>query len=276
MRRLIVLAVLAGLLLCGCGEAAPLPTQTPAQTTGTPTAPSTQPTAEPTTQTTAAPTEAPPVTVYLLDKIVIFDSGYMQFAYDENHNIDSYDIFTIENDIMCRTFFEEKDANGMAGTVRLQWPDGSGEIQKLTYSPDGKLQEKVYEGSEYTGNQYEYDAQGNLTQRREYYDGILQTVVYCEYDGGMLTAARCEDTGGNPIFRCRIENGLVMEKNFTDSYAEYTCRYEYDENRNPVRTVVYYDGEETPGELFYFVEVEVEADRAPYLLEQQTYLLAII
>lgn len=290
MKRLIVFAVLAALLLCGCGK-----TDVPAQTTmqtqptmervttpqeSTPSVPeSTPPTQAPTEPVTEPATEPTPemVTVYLLTNVTVFDSGSTQYHYDENYNIESYEVLTIENTVMYETFFEMKNENGMASVIRAQWPDGGGnEIRYLTYSEDGKLLEEMTAGSNYTGYQYAYDAKGNRTEKREYYEGMLQSIVYYEYAGTTLDAVWCEDSVGTVIFECRIENGRVLEKNYYDSSVRYGYLYEYDENGNPYSSTFYYDGENLPGDRFFFQAVEVTAERAEYLLEQQAYLLSII
>jgi len=292
MKRLIVFAVLTCLLLCGCAEANTTPSETATELTPVQTQPTTEPaaesipatqaptgaTAEPTIEATTTPTQdqMEKVTVYLLEKTILFDSGSTEYYYDENYNIDSYEVFTIENETMCEVYFEEKDANGMAWVLRTEWPEGIGnETRNLTYFQDGKLKEEQIAGSNYSGYQYEYDQKGDRTEKREYYDGIVQSVVYYEYDGEMLKAAYCEDIAGNKVFECRIENGLVMEKVFFDSDSEYGYNYEYDENNNLVKTTFCYDGQNTPGEQFFYKAVEVEADRAHYLQEQQKYLIPI-
>lgn len=290
MKRLIAFAVLVCLLLCGCGKTAPDPTQ-PAlqtqpsqapsvQTTAAPqeTIPETQAPTEPPAEPTAEPTQPAPemVTVYLLTNVTVYDSGSTQYHYDENYNITSYEVLTIENTLMYEVFFELQNENGMACAVRAQWPEDTGsEIRYLTYTKDGKLSEEQIAGSNYTGYQYAYDAHGNRTEKREYYDGILQSVVYYEYTGTTLDAAWCQDNAGTVIFECRIDNGRILEKNYYDSSVRYGYRYDYDENNNPYSSTFYYDGENLPGERFFYQAVEVTAERAKYLLEQQRYLLSI-
>lgn len=279
MKRLTVFAVLICLLLCGCGKFFTPPTEIAAQlqpATGA-TIESTSTTQAP-TEVSTAPTEpkAEKVTVYLLTEVTFFDSGSTEYYYDENYNIDSYKVFTIENTIMYEAFFEEKDTNGMPCVIRTQWPEESGdEIRNLTYFEDGKLKEEQTSDSNYSGYQYAYDQKGDRTEKREYYDGILQSVVYYEYDGELLSAAYCEDNAGNKVFECRIENGLITEKIFFDSDSEYGYRYEYDENNNLVQTTFYYDGESIPGDQYFYKAVEVDAERAHYLREQQKYLISI-
>lgn len=286
MKRLIVLALLCCLLLCACGQGT-TPTEPALQTqpaTTAETQPTTEPTAEsipatqPVTEATTEPTQAEEekVTVYLLTKVTYFDSGCVEYKYDENHNIDAYTVFTLENTAMYEVFFENKDANGMAWVIRSQWPDGAGdETRDLVYSADGKLQQEQIAGSNYTGFQYAYDQAGNRTEKREYYDGILESAVYYEYDGGQLTAVYCEDYTGNRIYECQIENGLVTQKIFLDSSESYSYSYQYDENNNLVELTFCYEGETMPGDQYFYKAVEVDAQRANYLMEQQKYLVSI-
>ena len=295
VKRFLAFALLACLLLSGFEAADPTiaPTTEPTQAL-------TQPATEPTTESlpeTQAPTETPTepateaatepateptqtqkekVTVYLLEKTVTYDNGSTEYYYDEDYNIASYKVFTIENEIMYTAYFEEQNANGMACVLRTEWPDGIGnEPRNLTYFEDGKLKEEQIAGSNYTGYQYEYDQKGDMTEKREYYDGILESIVYYSYDGETLSAVYCEDKEGNKVFECRIENGLVTEKVFFDTGSEYGYSYEYDENNNLVKTTFSYDGEIYPSEQYYYKAVEVDADRAWYLLAQQNYLLPI-
>lgn len=271
MKRFIVFAVLLSLLLCGCTQLLTPPTEPATQPTTEPAAEST-PTTEPTTEPTQPVAER--VTVYLLKKTAYFDSGYVEYTYDEDHNIDAYKVFTIENAPMYDVYFEGKDANGMAGLVRTQWADGmGGDTRKLVYSADGKLQEEQMTGSTFSGFQFAYDQQGNRTEKREYYEGVLESAVYYEYDGRQLTEVFCQDKEGNKIFQCKVENGRIVEQNCYDSESEYGYRYEYDENGNLIKTTYYQDGVTFPGDQYFYEAVEVDAARAPYLLEQQKYLI---
>lgn len=300
MKRLIILTLLISVLLCGCviiytpssqTETQPQATlestdksQTPPQASTDPTQPSTEAptestgTAQAQTEETTAPTlpEEELVTVYLLTRSVIFDSGSTEYTYDDNYNIVSYIALSLEDTPMYEVFFENRDANGMAGVVRSQWPGGiDNEIRNLTYFEDGKLKEEQIVGFNFTGYQYAYDHNGNRTEKREYFDGILQSVVYYEYDGEVLKAAYCEDTAGNIVFECRIENGLILEKNYFDPAGTYGYLYEYDENDVLVKTTFYYDGEYIPGDQYFYAAVEVDAERAHYLQEQQNHLIFI-
>ncbi len=283
MKRLIAFALLSCLLLCGCCISAP-PAETEPQAN-----PATEPSIENTPATAAptqgtepqdtepAPTEAPDrkVTVYLLTKSTIYDSGSTEYSYDRDYNIDSFKVSSIENTVMYETYFEKKDANGMAGQVRMHWLDtDNDEIRSLTYE-NGKLKNDQIVGSNFSGVQYEYDQNGNRTEKREYYEGMLESVVCYEYAGQTLKAVYCESNFGSRIYECRIQNGRITQKVYLDTDTEYGYRYTYDDNGN-VAAVTFYSGDETiPGDQYFYQAVEVDADRAPYLLEQQKYLLSI-
>lgn len=285
VKRFLAFTVLACLLLCGCQPADPTPTDS--TTTPTPTqppvseapTPDSTPTPEPSAEVTPAPTQPGPklVTVYLLEKSTYFDSGSSEYYYDENYNIDSYTVFTIENEPVYTAHFEEKDSNGMACRYRAELPDDSdGEIRTLTYFADGKLKEEQLVGSNFTGYQYEYNQKGDVVQKREYYDGILESVVYYEYEGEVLKAVYGEDRESNRLFDCRVENGLIMEKVCYQDDSSYSYLYKYDENNILVESAFFMEGENMPSEQYYYRAVEVEADRAWYLLAQQRYLLPIV
>ena len=265
MKRLIALALLCCLLLCACGKPE------------APTVPATEaPTEAPTEETTEA-SQTGPVTVYLLTEVFFYDSGYNQYRYDDDHNINTCGVFDMENQPIYDTFFEEKDANGMAKEVRVMWTDATpGDTRLLTYSEDGKLQEELIAGSNFTGSQYVYDDDGNRIEKRDYYEGILEATVYCEYEAGVLTAAYSEDAQGNKVYECRIENGRILEKVFYDYESEYGYLYEYDDNGNMIGSTYYFEGESHPAGQYLYAAVEVDAQRAPYLLAQQAYLLGII
>lgn len=244
------------------------PTEAITEPTEAPTEP-TEPVTEP-----AEPGET--ATVYLLKKAIYFDVGYVEYYYDENYNLNSAATISIDNTLLYDTLYEERDANGMACQIRTQWADGSdGDILSLKYSADGKLQEELYVGSNYTGSQYAYDQDGNRTEKREYYDGILQVAVYFEYEDGQLIAAHSEDISGDIISEFRVENGLLVEESFYDYGTECRFLYEYDANNNLITSTYIYDGETLPGDEYIYVAVEVDAARAPYILEQQRYLIPI-
>jgi hypothetical protein len=275
MKRSIALVLLVVLLLCGCAPAEPAADVTQPPVTS---APTTEPTTEATTEPTTEPTQAEPekVTIYLLEKSVIYDSGFTSYHYDENYNIDTYKVHTIENDLMYTVFFEEKNADGMAAKHRLEWTDGSSQLRLLTYFADGKLKEDQEDFSTFTGYQYGYDENGNLTEKREYYEGLLCATVRYEYVGTELCRVYCEDPEGNHIFDCRVENQRIIEKVCYDAGVySYSAMYEYDDHGNLVKESVNYDGEIIPGTMYYYKAVEVDASRAPYLLEQQKYLISV-
>lgn len=298
MKRLIALAALLCLILCGCdlnnllplgfptmpqSPEASKPTETPKptdkpQATTPPVVETPVATQAPTVEATEPVEEEPEkVTVYLLVKAIYYDSGYAEYYYDEDFNIQRSVSVTLENDLRYTEYFEMADANGMPQRTWIQWPDGAaGDIWDLTYFEEGKLLEKQLADSSYTGCQYTYDFLGNRTETREYYEGILQTAIYCEYLEEELKAAYCVDQAGNTIFECRIQDGRVVEKIFADSETTYGYLYEYDENGNLVQTSFYYDGETIPGDQYIYMAVEVDADRAKYLIEQQKLLIFIV
>ena len=287
MKRLIIFATLICLILCGCAEGATSPTESTAQTqpsteASTPaTQPSTQestPATQPSTEPDPEPTQPEPemVTVYLLTKTSYYDNGGVEYRYDENYNIDSATVFSLENTTLYEQFFEDKDANGMPCVIRSRWAgESSDEILNLTYQTDGKLKEEQNGDGSFSGYQYEYDQKGNRTAKREYYDGLLQTVVYYEYDADVLKSVYCEDDEGNMVYKCRIENGLIVEKVLLDWNAGSGYRYTYDANGNLAEVIFYFEGEDIPGDHYFYQAVEVDAERAAYLLEQQKYLIAI-
>ncbi|MBQ9148132.1 MAG: hypothetical protein IJX69_01045 [Oscillospiraceae bacterium] len=271
MKRLLVLVIVACLLLCGCSQTVPTPTE-PSQRATTPT--STEPASEKVTDPTQ--TQSEKVTVYLLEKSVLYDSGATVYHYDEDYNLDSYIVYTIENDIMYTAHFEEKDANGMACRYWAEWPGYDGaDAQTLTYSDDGKIQEIRYAGDTFCGTRYVYDLDGNLIEKQDFYEDSLQAAVYYEYDGDVLTLVYGEDMASGTQFECILEDGRIVEKICRDSDSSYSYFYEYDEHGNLIQESFVLDGEVIPSEQYSYQPVEVDADRAPYLLEQQKYLLAI-
>ena len=147
------------------------------------------------------------------------------------------------------------------------------ESRSLKYSADGKLQEEQYVEGNYTGSQYTYDQAGNRTEKRTYFDGILDVATYYEYEGNQLTAAYSEDISGNMVSEYRVENGLIVEKKVCDPDEEFAYLYTYDENNNLVELTILWDGETLPGDRYIYEAVEVDAERAPYLIEQQKYLI---
>ena len=278
MKKLITFAVFLCLLLCGCGDTYPKPTgattdPTKESSTQESQTPTTSPTTSP-TQATTEPTQAPPeiVTVYLLEQSVLADSGFTSYRYDDNHNIDSYEVYTIENTLMYTTYFDEKDDNGMGGQRRTHWGDDeSGETQTLTYF-DGKLKE---ERDPFSSVRYEYDGEGNLIEKRTYYEDVLYSAVKYEYSGNQLTAVSCEGEDGTLLFECVVENGRITEKISYEYGGEERFAYRYDENGNLVEELMSYEGELFPVAVYTYRAVEVDADRAVYLLEQQKYLVSV-
>lgn len=259
------------LVLCGCGATKP--------DTGDVTGSDHPPSDTQTDTQTPDPAPVPEkVTVYLLEKDAMFDSGEICYIYDENYNIDSCKATTIENEIRYNGYFEEKDANGMAAKYRIQWPDGeSGDIRVLTYFADGKLKEDLVEGSNFTGFQYEYDRKGDRAEKREYYEGILETVTYYEYDGETLSAVYAETKEGDKVFECRIQDGRITEKVcYEADGSSYSYLYAYDTNGNLIQTSFVFEGETLPCDIYTYKAVEVDADRAYYLQAQQAYLLDIV
>lgn len=279
MKRYFAFAMVLCLLLCGC-QASPEPTEPSTQNTQQEETTTAAPTEETTTQpkeaeTTAAEQEEK-YTVYLLDEVVSYDNGFAKYSYDANYNIDSYTQYSLEKEMLYTVYFEQKDSNGMACQYRSAWPDGSGETRTLVYFLDGKLKEELYVGSNFSGYQYEYDQKGDITEKREYYDGILESIVHYEYDGETLKAVYGEDKEGNKLFDCRIENGRIIEKVCYDSETPYSYTYEYDSNGNLVKTSFIYDGEVMPGDQYSYKTVEVDYERAGYLKYQQQYLIKIV
>ena len=107
--------------------------------------------------------------------------------------------------------------------------------------------------------------------------GILSSrdTVYYEYNGDELCRVYSEDPEGNHTYDCRVENGIIVEKSFSQEAGGYTYFYEYDENGNLIKETALLDGELIPIQTHTYRAVEVDADRAMYLLEQQKYLLSI-
>lgn len=279
MKRIVALVLLVCILLCGCKIAEPSDTQAPT----TETAPS-KPTQETTvpietttpTEATEAPTEpAKPekVTVYLLVREDMFDSGYIKYTYDKNYNIDCYEVINIEGDPMFTQRFEKKDANGMPCQSQQE---GSPEIHTITWFQDGKIKEEQYDPN-FSGYQYEYNQKGDVVQKREYYEGILECTVIYEYGGDTLKAVYSENPQGTKLYECRVKNGKIVEKvgYQEDGSVEYTVFYTYDKNGCLEKTEWLYDEERTPGSTYTYKAVKVDADRAQYLTEQQKYLLSI-
>lgn len=257
MKRLIIFIMLLCIMLCSCENEKQVSSSKP--------------------DLESNPSVEEKVTVYMVTKVACFDSGFIEYHYDENNNIDYYTVFNIENDVLSNVSFEEKDSNGMARVIRTLWEQGGeGDRLNIKYYADGRIKEEQISESNYTGLKYEYNKDGNITAKREYYEGILESAIYFEYDEKQLVSAYCEDKSGNKLFECRSENGLIVEKVYFDADEEYGYYYKYDDNNNLVETTVYYEGETTPGDCYFYKAVEVDAKRAAYLKEQQKYLISII
>ena len=286
MRRLFAILMVVCLLLCGCRAVQPTepaPENTPPATQPT-TAATEGATEEPTTAApTTPPTEPEPtqpskVTVYLLEEAVFCDNGYSAYFYDDAYNIDTREDYDIENTYLGRVNFIEKDKNGMPCMI---WEETRTEdVYCLTYFADGKLKEELLNDnqSQHTGWQYAYDQKGDVVQKREYYEGILQSTVIYEYNGEALWRMYCEDPQGNHLYDCRIEDGRILERVVysTDSVAGCSYRYEYDEKGNLVTEYFVIDGEILPGTSCSYIAVEVDRERAEFLKYQQAYLLSQI
>ena len=288
MKRILALALLVSLLLCACGEKPVAPTQPetqPAQTqttaateatTEAPTQAPTQAPTEPSVEETTAPAKVEKVTVYLLEKSFLCDSGSTEYSYDENGNIISCKIYTMENDLMYTTYFEEPDANGMAGVRRDAWGDGADQCRTLVWEADGKLKEEQFDTA-FSGYQYEYDESGHITEKREYYEGILVSVVYYTYTDGVLSAVHNEDPQGVKQYDCRVENGKILEKTHytSEGTVDFSYSYEYDKKGRLVASTFTSEGATEPSETFQYRKMQVDPARVPYLMSQQNYLLSI-
>ena len=285
MKRMTALMILLCLLLCACTpEAAPTnpsqptpstqaPTTVPNETT-VPTSP-TQASTEP-TQPSTEPVTQGKVTVYLLENTNLYDSGYTEYIYDSSNNIFAYKVFSIERQLMYTVYFEQPDANGMPTVCRADWGDGTTDTRNLAWHPNGKIQQEQYDPG-FSGYQYDYDPAGNVIEKREYFDGILQSCVYYDYNGQQLQKIFSMDAEGNTLFVCVMENGHVAERICYDmdgTYA-YSYYYTYDENGNILQETMNYDGTQIPSQTFTYRAVEVDAALAPYLINQQQYLLPL-
>ena len=224
---------------------------------------------------TTEPAQPEKVTVYLVESTAFFDSGSVEYVYDADFNILSYQVLTLDKDVMYSAAFDERDANGMPRSFKTQWPEGYGnEEWALSWFQDGKLQEAQMNGN-FTGYQYAYDEKGDVTEKRSYYQGILEGVTRYEYDGEELIRVYHEDPQGEHVFDCRVENGIIIEKSFSQSAGGYAYFYEYDANGNLVKETGLVEGETVPIQSHTYKAVEVEPERVPFLLAQQKYLLDI-
>ena len=281
MKRILAMSLLVCLLLCGCGTSGATPTEATDSPLQTEAPPATTVPAE--TVDTPEPTPSEPseqettVTVYLVEKVSLVDSGYTEYCYDEDHNIISYKVFSIENDLMYTGYFEELDSHGMAGKFRMLWEDDDeGEIHTLVWFEDGKLSEEQY-SADFSGHQYEYNAKGDVTEKREYFEGILFATTYYEYDDSGLQRAYYTDADGLMWYEWLAENGRITEKICyeEDGTKAYTYQYTYDENGNLTQEMISYEEEIFLSSAYTYKAVEVTASRAQYIIRQQEYLLSL-
>ena len=279
MKRWITLGMLVCLLLCGCQDPVPVQTEPPttAAATAAPTTPlETQPTQAPTVPETEAPT-APVelVTIYIVDKTVAADVSQTQYFYDENYNIVSSQVHSIENELLYTTYFEEQDENGMFGQSREVW-EGSEYIHTFTWFQDGKIREELYTPG-YSGFRYEYDMWGNVTEREEYYDDYPQPCLYYQYEEAVLTGAYCMDEEGRLYYECWAENGRLTGKQCYYEDGSKACAHEftYDENGNLYQEFWTDEYATSLDQTHYYRAVEVDARRVPYIMEQQKHLLSV-
>lgn len=279
MKRILALVLPLSLLLCGCKVAEPTTEPTPAETQITTAASNevvTDPTQIPVPSTSEMPTDPTPqekVTVYLLEESVLCDNGYTQYFYDENYNVDKCESFTIENDLRYTSYYEDKNVGGMPGKIREVWDSDYENVSTLTWSQDGKILKEVY-GSVL---EYVYDTDGKLVEKREYYEGNLSCTISYEYDGDVLLRVYCIDTDDHLCYECRAENGCIVEQIYYDEDGYVSCAYDYkyDENGSLKQSVERFEEETYPLETYTYKAVEVDAERAQYLIEQQKFLVAI-
>lgn len=280
MKRFLVFALLLCLVFTsGCISIDP---ENPDAYTDPSTEPSVQASAESTAEATEPVATTDPIecdpyfcTVYLLEEFILCDSGSTKYYYDENYNITHYDVLTIENEHHYTTKFEEPNELGMPCKVIIQWNDGSFSSSTLAYFMDGKLKEEMEDNSNYTGYQYEYDQKGDLIEKREYFEGILQSTVIYKYSGETLTSVHCETPEGTHIYDCVVEDGRIVQVNYPDDDYPYSFVYTYDKNGNIIRETFGVEGETFPSAEFRYKAVEVTPDRVFCLLQQQKYLINI-
>jgi len=273
MKRLLAMVLLICFAFCGCNTAVTPSGDNPPTQEQT-----TIPPASPTeSQTTPTDTTDPSgfVTVYLLEEAVLFDNGYTRFHYDEQYNIDFYTVYDLENNPMHSAYFENKDANGMAANYRIAWAQGGDDPRTLRWYEDGKLKEEQYAPG-FSGSQYEYTPNGDVSEKREYYDGLLEIITHYQYDGDVLSAVYGEDGNGNKLFDCQVENGLIVKKTFPDENDNYSYLYTYDEHNNLTASTIVCGDETIPNMQYSYFTVEVDAARARYLQGQQQYLFTVV
>jgi antitoxin component YwqK of YwqJK toxin-antitoxin module len=152
--------------------------------------------------------------------------------------------------------------------------DENNKVIRQTYL-DETGRSVLIKGSKYAMVEYAYDEKGDVTEKRSYYQGILEGVTRYEYDGEELIRVYHEDPQGEHVFDCRVENGIIIEKSFSQSAGGYAYFYEYDANGNLVKETGLVEGETVPIQSHAYKAVEVEPERVPFLLAQQKYLLDI-
>lgn len=215
------------------------------------------------------------VTVYLLEKSVLSDSGFTQYFYDGDYNIIRSETYTIENELMHTTQYKNLDENGMFGSV--YWANDGETFDRRTviWQPDGKIQEEQ-SSPDYSGFRYEYSQEGRLVKKQEYYENELFLTVHYAYDGDTLDRIYCIDAEGRLDYECRIENGRIAEKTYytPNGYVSYSYTYRYDANGNLEQLEEHLEDYVHPSELYSYKAVTVDAQRAVYLLGQQRYLLS--
>lgn len=275
MKKMLTFALVLCLLLCSCGNSN-APTE-PEQTDDKSTTNTSIETSVDQEQTETEPptesTQSDKVTVYLLEKTSLYDSGNTQYFYDENYNIDTSRIFTIEDELVCTYYFENKDRNGMPRTYRGDWGDEYDEIWTLSWFEDGKINEEQY-GSDLNGSKYDYNPAGNIAEKRQYYEGDLEYITSFSYDGDKLASVYCKDGNGDMVYKCIVENGRIVKViNYNyDGSLSHTVYLQYDKNGNLTKEFLEYGGETITSKIYTYKAVEVDADRAHYLIEQQKYL----
>ena len=247
MKKYIAIMTLICMLLCGCSKGD--------DNTGNPTFP----------QNTRPHPEK--LTVYLLEKADLADTGYINYQYDGKNNVTGYTVFTLEDEEMFRGEFSDFDANGMARSYQAH-----GERYTVSYYTNGKLQQMQIEDSGFSGNRWVYNDNGELTERQEYYRDELTSVERYVYENGVLVDAWGEDNAGNRLYECKISKGLVTEIVYADALGGETYVYEYDENGNMIAADMVVEGETVPVARYSYRAVEVDYDRGCCLLEQQSFL----
>ncbi len=224
---------------------------------------------------TSTPTQNKKVTIYLIERAIYFDSGHIEYYYDEDYNINRTVLYNLEKKVTYEKLFDKADQNGMPCRSSTIWANGEkGEKRNLTYTDDGKLKEEILETGDYSGFQYKYNQNGDITEKREYHDAILTNIISYEYNGKKLSRVYGETKDGEPIFNCKIENGLITEKLLNDDENECIYFFKYDQNNNLISSFLQMDGEKFPADSFTYKAIEVDTERAQYILEQQKYLIS--